>query len=150
MTKRTDPVAKMGRELAALHRRAALLDQINITYPGHKERLAIEREYYATADRIAAIEDMIGCTKAESIGGALCQLSVLATDAADIFTLVLDESDREKLRRRIQRMIYSICCAVEDATGVSHFDFAGDAYLGPSADPWATAGDLGEPAVDSA
>jgi hypothetical protein len=95
----------------------------------------IDRALFRTARRAAArqqrLETALAGVRAETLEGCIAQLRVLRQ--AQHWPSE-DAAGRRNFRLK-EQLVYSICCCLEQLTGLPRSAFAGDRYMDPGDDP---------------
>ena len=136
MTRHSDPVAQIGRDLAQIWRQVWRNEDERVSAEAHSpESTRLERQEGHLSDRREALEAMAAEIPASSLEGVMCQI-MLAHAEADVMAASTEESTEAEMRT-ISKLLYSALAAVEQAVGVPREALGGEAYLTRDLDPHA-------------
>ena len=132
----SDPVARIGRDLAATWRLVERNDEIRLPAeaPAEQKGRLAHLEMHLS-DRWAALEAMAAEIQASSLEGAMIQI-MLAHAEADIMSASTEES-AEASMRIISKLLHSALAAVEQVAGVRREEVGGEHYMCRELDPHA-------------
>ena len=123
-----DPVAQIGRDLAAVWRLVEWQDENRPPADAPAEqRHRFERLDSHLTDRWVALEPMAAELQASSLEGAMIQI-MLAHAEADVMAASTEESDESQMRT-ISKLLYSVLAAIEQAAGVRREELGGEHYM---------------------
>ena len=133
-TTASDPVAKIGRDLATNWHQTWRTDEE--PQPADAvQRHRLDRLEMHLSDRRYALEAMAAEIQADSLEGAMVQI-MLAHAEADVMAASTKESNDASMRT-ISKLLHSALTAMERAAGVSREDVGGTAYMRRELDPHA-------------
>ena len=135
-TRGLDPVAQIGRDLAATWRLLEWNDEHRLPAdaPAEQRSCRDHLDPHLT-DRIAALEAMAAEIQASSLEGAMVQIMLVHAEA-DLMAASTEESSDAQLRT-ISKLLYSALAVLERVAGVSREDVASKVYMGRDLDPHA-------------
>jgi hypothetical protein len=145
-----DPVATLGRELAAVHRRLAQLSNADPKQVNEELEHLHDRGVRTLYARLDALEGLIASTPATTLEGAIAQMSVLGSDVNNTFFFEQDVAGQDERERRSRRLLFSILRVLEQATGASYEDIGGSDCFDPRFDPFISIGEIAEMPADQA
>ncbi len=132
----SDPVARIGRDLAAVWRKVEWNDENRPPADAPAEqRNRFEHLDSYLSDRWAALETMAAEIQAGSLEGAMIQI-MLAHAEADLMAASTEESNDGQMRT-ISKLLHSVLAAIEQAAGVRREELGGEHYMCHELDPHA-------------
>ena len=132
----SDPVAQIGRDLAAVWRLVKRNDENRPSADAPPEqRNHFEHLDSYLGDRWAALEAMAAEIQAGSLEGAMIQI-MLAHAEADVMSASTEESNDDQMRT-ISKLLHSALAAIEQAAGVRREELGGEHYMCRDLDPHA-------------
>ncbi|MCZ6859846.1 MAG: hypothetical protein O7I42_06155 [Alphaproteobacteria bacterium] len=133
----SDPVAQIGRDLAATWRQVWRNDEERLPADAPvAQRTRSARLDYRLADRWEALEAMAAEIPASTLDGAMVQI-MLAHAAADLMEADSADATAAVQMRIISRLLYSALAVVEQVAGVPREQLGGEAYMRRDLDPHA-------------
>ncbi len=134
----SDPVAQIGRDLAATWRQVWRNDEEErppADAPA-MQKSRFMRVEYRLSDRWGALEAMAAEIPANSLEGAMVQI-MLAHAAADLMEADRDDNTAAVQMRTIGKLLYSALVVIEQVAGVPREELGGEAYMHRKLDPHA-------------
>ena len=130
----SDPVAQIGRDLAAVWRLVEWNDENRLPAdaPAEQKNRFSRLDFYLS-DRGEALEAMAAEIQAGSLEGAMIQI-MLAHAEADLMAASTEESNEAQMRT-ISKLLYSALAAIEQVAGVPREEVGGDHYMCRDLDP---------------
>ena len=130
----SDPVAQIGRDLAAVWRLIEWNDENRLPSDAPAvEKNRFERLDSCLSDRWSALEAMAAEIQAGSLEGAMIQI-MLAHAEADVMAASTEESNDAQMRT-IGKLLYSVLAVIEQAAGVRREELGGEHYMCRELDP---------------